>query len=265
LRAAFLVSQAHAQGLLKANRISADLANQAVAAVVAKCASQGYAETGVLVDADGVQQATLRGNRAGAHTLDSAFAKAYTSASFKTDTTALVERSKTVPVLANLFKLPHLPFQAHIRQAPGGSIGSIVRLTRPDNAKSQGPIALFWHAAFRIRRPRLETQGAHHAIVAVIALQHGGAPERHHRRAFAAKQRHRRRLSLRVIEACEVADGDLTRHRQRVADGVPVAAERTDDVREDCLVIRARHAVFSAGGTMKAASRRRSRNSAYVS
>jgi uncharacterized protein GlcG (DUF336 family) len=97
-----------AQGLLQTNRISADLANQAVAAVVAKCASQGYAETGVLVDADGVQQAVLRGNRAGAHTLDSAFAKAYTAASFKTDTTALVERSKTVPVLANLFKLPHL-------------------------------------------------------------------------------------------------------------------------------------------------------------
>jgi len=43
-----------AQGLLQTNRISADLANQAVAAVVAKCASQGYAETGVLVDADGV-------------------------------------------------------------------------------------------------------------------------------------------------------------------------------------------------------------------
>jgi uncharacterized protein GlcG (DUF336 family) len=108
LCAAFLVSQAHAQGLLQTNRISADLANQAVAAVVAKCASQGYAETGVLVDADGVQQAALRGDRAGAHTLDSAFYKAFTSASFKTDTTALVERSKTVPVFSNLFKLPHL-------------------------------------------------------------------------------------------------------------------------------------------------------------
>jgi uncharacterized protein GlcG (DUF336 family) len=106
LCAVALVSQAHAQGLLQTHRISADLANQAVAAVVAKCASQGYVETGVLVDADGVQQAALRGN--GAHTLDSAFYKAYTSASFKTDTTALVERSKTVPVLANLFKLPHL-------------------------------------------------------------------------------------------------------------------------------------------------------------
>ena len=105
---AFLVSQVHAQDLLQTHRISADLANQAVAAVVAKCASQGYAETGVLVDADGVQQAALRGNRAGAHTLDSAFYKAFTSASFKTDTTALVERSKTVPVFSNLFKLPHL-------------------------------------------------------------------------------------------------------------------------------------------------------------
>jgi uncharacterized protein GlcG (DUF336 family) len=106
--AAVLASQAHAQGLLQTHRISADLANQAVAAVVAKCASQGYAETGALVDADGVQLAVLRGDRAGAHTLDSAYAKAYTAASFKTDTTALVERSKTVPVLANLFELPHL-------------------------------------------------------------------------------------------------------------------------------------------------------------
>jgi uncharacterized protein GlcG (DUF336 family) len=105
---AFLVSQAHAQDLLPTHRISAALANEAIAAVVAKCASEGYAETGVLVDADGVQQAVLRGDRAGAHTLNSAFAKAYTSASFKTDTSALVERSKTVPVLANLFKLPHL-------------------------------------------------------------------------------------------------------------------------------------------------------------
>jgi uncharacterized protein GlcG (DUF336 family) len=105
---AALVRQADAQGLFATHRISADLANQAVAAVVAKCASEGYAETGVVVDADGLRQAVLRGNRAGAHTLDSAFAKAYTAASFKTDTTALVARSKSVPVLANLFKLPHL-------------------------------------------------------------------------------------------------------------------------------------------------------------
>ena len=108
LCAALLVSQAHAQGLLQTHQISADLANQAVAAVVAKCASQGYAVTGALVDADGVQQAVLRGDRASASTLNSAFAKAYTAVTFKTDTTAVVERSKTAPLLANLFKLPNL-------------------------------------------------------------------------------------------------------------------------------------------------------------
>lgn len=106
--AAFLVTYAHAQGLLQTHRIAAGLANEAVAAAVDKCASQGYTETAILVDADGVEQAALRGDRAGAHTLDSAFSKAFTAASFKTDTTALVERSKTVPVLVNLFKLPHL-------------------------------------------------------------------------------------------------------------------------------------------------------------
>jgi Haem-degrading len=89
-----LAAQVQAQGLLPTHRISADLANQAVAAAVAKCASEGYAETAVLVDADGVQQALLRGDRAGAHTLDSAFSKAFTAASFKTGTSALVERSK---------------------------------------------------------------------------------------------------------------------------------------------------------------------------
>jgi uncharacterized protein GlcG (DUF336 family) len=103
-----LATQAQAQGLLSTRRISAELANQAVAAAVGKCASQGYAETAVLVDADGVQQAMLRGNGAGAHTLDSAFFKAFTAASFKTGTSALVERSKSIPVLTNLFKLPNL-------------------------------------------------------------------------------------------------------------------------------------------------------------
>jgi hypothetical protein len=63
------------------------------------------------------------GDLAGAHTLDSAFAKGYTSASFKIDTTALVERSKTVPVLANLFKLPHLLLLGGRHRDQGGRGG----------------------------------------------------------------------------------------------------------------------------------------------
>jgi uncharacterized protein GlcG (DUF336 family) len=109
LLALAIAAPASADGLLTTHRIPADLANQAVAAAVAKCASQGYAETAVLVDADGVRQAVLRGDRAGSHTLDSAFSKAYTAASFKSDTSALVERSKTAPALANLLnRLPNL-------------------------------------------------------------------------------------------------------------------------------------------------------------
>ena len=100
---------ANSQGLLPTHRISAELASQAVAEAVATCAKQGYAETAVLVDADGVRQAVLRGDRAGSHTLDSAYDKAYTAASFKTDTGALFERAKTAPGFANLFtQLPHL-------------------------------------------------------------------------------------------------------------------------------------------------------------
>ena len=113
MAAGFLVAGALAQpavadDVLVTHRLSAALANEIVTEVVAACAKQGYAETAVVVDADGVRQAELRGDRAGAHSLDSANDKAYTSASFKSDTSALVERAKGLPAFANLFKLPHL-------------------------------------------------------------------------------------------------------------------------------------------------------------
>jgi uncharacterized protein GlcG (DUF336 family) len=92
---------------LPTHLIPAALALEAVAEAVAECARQGYTETAVLVDVDGVRQAVLRGDRAGAHTLDSAFEKAYTAASFKSDTSALVERSKTAPIAPLLAKLPN--------------------------------------------------------------------------------------------------------------------------------------------------------------
>jgi uncharacterized protein GlcG (DUF336 family) len=109
LIACLAATPAYAQGLITTHRVPAALANQAVAAAVESCAKQGYAETVVLVDADGVRQAVLRGDKTGSHGLDSAFDKAYTAATFKSDTSALFERSKTVPGFANLFtQLPHL-------------------------------------------------------------------------------------------------------------------------------------------------------------
>ena len=107
--AAFVTTSASAQEVITTHRLSAALAGEAVAAAVSSCASQGYGETAVLVDADGVRQAVLRGDRVGSHSLDSANDKAYTAASFKADTSALVERAKTVPGFAALFtQIPHL-------------------------------------------------------------------------------------------------------------------------------------------------------------
>jgi uncharacterized protein GlcG (DUF336 family) len=93
---------------LPTHRIPAAMALDAIGEAVAACARQGYAVTAVLVDADGVRQAVLRGDWAGAHTLDSAADKAYTSASFKADTGALVDRAKTVPIAPLFAKLPKL-------------------------------------------------------------------------------------------------------------------------------------------------------------
>lgn len=100
---------ARADGLVTVHRLSAAMASEAAMEVVASCAKQGYAETAVVVDADGVRQAVLRGDGTGSHTLDSAFDKAYTATSFKNDTLALVERAKTAPGFSGLFtQLPHL-------------------------------------------------------------------------------------------------------------------------------------------------------------
>jgi uncharacterized protein GlcG (DUF336 family) len=91
---------------LQTHRIPAALALEAVGEAVASCAKSGYRETAVLIDADGATIASLRGDGAGIHTLDSAHDKAYTSASFKSDTLPLAE----VAPIAALAKLPHVLF-----------------------------------------------------------------------------------------------------------------------------------------------------------
>ena len=100
------VTPAFADDLIATHRLSAALASEAVLAAVQSCAKQGYSETVVLLDSDGVRQAELRGDGAGIHTLDSANDKAYTSLTFKTDTGALLERAQTIGTLTS--RLPHL-------------------------------------------------------------------------------------------------------------------------------------------------------------
>jgi len=94
---------------LVTHRIPAALALEAVGEAVAACAKQGYAETAVLVDADGVRQAVLRGDGTGVHSLDSAFSKAYTSATLKANTRVVIERTKEDPLMVpSIAKLPNM-------------------------------------------------------------------------------------------------------------------------------------------------------------
>jgi uncharacterized protein GlcG (DUF336 family) len=107
--AALICSVAQAQ-TLPTHRIPVALAVEAASETIAACAKQGYHETAQVVDADGVVIATLRGDVAGAHTLDSALYKAYTAASFKNDTLALAERAKGEDSIQALSTLPHVMF-----------------------------------------------------------------------------------------------------------------------------------------------------------
>ena len=119
---AAVVSQpALGQGLITKKRLSAALAHEAVAEAVAVCTKAGYAVTAIIVDSEGVRQAVLRGDGATVHTLDSAFAKAYTAASLAPvrkdgSTKALSERIARTPGVstAGLASLPNINF------TPGG-------------------------------------------------------------------------------------------------------------------------------------------------
>ena len=118
---ALATSAACAQGLITKKRLSAALAHEAVAEAVAVCAKAGYAVTAIVVDSEGVRQAVLRGDGATVHTLDSAYAKAYTAASLAPvrkdgSTKAIAERIARTPgvTTTGLASLPNINF------TPGG-------------------------------------------------------------------------------------------------------------------------------------------------
>lgn len=66
--------------------LSADAAGRAVSAAVKACAKLGYRVSAAVVDVDGMLQAFLRADGAGAHTVDSSRRKAYTAASMRAPT-----------------------------------------------------------------------------------------------------------------------------------------------------------------------------------
>jgi uncharacterized protein GlcG (DUF336 family) len=97
---------AAAQAVRTERNISLELANQVAAAAVAACAANSYAVAATVVDHAGGVRAVQRADNAGPHTLASSERKAWTSASAKSPTQAMMEDAQKNPGAANLVYLP---------------------------------------------------------------------------------------------------------------------------------------------------------------
>ena len=97
---------ASAQAVRTERNISLDLANQIASATVAACTTGGYAVAATVVDRAGIVKAVQRADNAGPHTLASSQQKAWTSASAKSNTLAMMEGAQKNPGAANLVYLP---------------------------------------------------------------------------------------------------------------------------------------------------------------
>lgn len=102
----FAATAASAQAVRAEKNMSLELANQIAGATVAACTAGGYNVTATVVDRAGTVRAVQRADNAGPHTLEASRLKAYTSASAKNNTLAIMEISQKNPAAANLGQIP---------------------------------------------------------------------------------------------------------------------------------------------------------------
>lgn len=97
---------AHAQAVRTEKNMSLELANQIATATVASCAANGYNVSATVVDRAGTVRAVQRADQAGPHTLAASQQKAFTAASAKNTTLAMMEGAQKNPAAANLVYIP---------------------------------------------------------------------------------------------------------------------------------------------------------------
>lgn len=97
------IAQAQTQPALRSEKVlPLSLANEIAAETVAACAAKGHAVTAAVVDRAGQLRALQRADGAGPHTLASAQKKAFTAASFRTQTSNIQNNVQTNPAAAQL-------------------------------------------------------------------------------------------------------------------------------------------------------------------
>lgn len=101
-----IASTASAQAVRTEKNMSLELANQIAAATVASCSASGYNVTVAVVDRAGTLRALQRADNAGPHTVGAAQGKAYTAASARNTTAAILENAQKNPGAATLVDIP---------------------------------------------------------------------------------------------------------------------------------------------------------------
>jgi uncharacterized protein GlcG (DUF336 family) len=106
LAACLAAPLAHAQAVRTERNVSLELANQIAAAGVTACLANGYNVTVTVVDRAGGVRAVQRADNAGPHTLGASQQKAFTSASAKNTTVAMLDVMQKNPAAATLNDIP---------------------------------------------------------------------------------------------------------------------------------------------------------------
>lgn len=96
----------HAQAVRTERNMSLALATQLAADTVAACTASGHNVTATVVDRAGSVRAVMRADNADPHTLEASLQKAFTSASAKSATLAMMEGAQKNPAAANLVHIP---------------------------------------------------------------------------------------------------------------------------------------------------------------
>ena len=97
---------ANAQGVRTERTLSLALANQIATDTVAACAANGHAVSATVVDRAGTVRAVQRADNPGPHTLAASLDKAFTSASARNSTLAMMDAAQKNPAAANLVHIP---------------------------------------------------------------------------------------------------------------------------------------------------------------
>jgi len=88
-------AKAEEDGLFSSKSLTPETALMAATAALHKCRAEGFQVAVAVVDRMGILQALVRDRYAGAHTPDTAKGKAWTAASFRTDSTAMVAATQS--------------------------------------------------------------------------------------------------------------------------------------------------------------------------